>query len=158
MIVFCNLGGHATWDSKFYGVTYACKVLGYNKRESIFVDSFGSVKKITGRYLFLFQPCQEHAPCQRRCVRAQFSLKEDGWGPPAVREALQDGVQIESILVSASSLFKSVVIFRQVVFISNLLCGQCVGQTKFESASCTSINVHSAVIVKAGYIFMIDTM
>ena len=85
-------------------------------------------------------------------------MKEVGWGPPVVREALQDGVRIESIFMSASSLFKSVVIFRQVIFISNLLCGQCVGQTKFESASCTSINVHSAVIVKAGYIFMIDTM
>ena len=51
---FGNLGGHATWDSKFYGVTYACKVLGYNKRESIFADLVGSIKKITGRYLFLF--------------------------------------------------------------------------------------------------------
>ena len=91
-------------------------------------------------------------------MRAQLSLKEVGWGPPAVREALQVGIQIESIFISASSLFKSVVIFRQVVFISNLLGGQCGGQTKFESASCTSINIHSAVIVKVGYIFMIDTM
>ena len=66
--------------------------------------------------------------------------------------------RIDSIFISISILFKSVVIFRQVVFISNLLCGQCVGQTKFESASCTSINIHSAVIVKAGYIFVIDTM
>ena len=29
---FGNLGGHETWDSKFYGVTYARKLLAYNKR------------------------------------------------------------------------------------------------------------------------------
>ena len=88
-------------------------MLGYNKIESIFADSLGSIKKITGRYLFLFQPHKEQDPCQRSCVRAQLSLKEVGWGPPAIREALQDGVRIESIFMSASSLFKSVVVFRQ---------------------------------------------
>ena len=90
---FDNLAGHATWDSKFYGgATYACKVLEYNKIEIIFADLLGSVKKINGRYLFLFQPRKEKAPCQRSCVRAQLSLKEVGWGPPAEPEALQDGV------------------------------------------------------------------
>ena len=74
---FGNLGGHATWDSKLQGVTYACKVLGYNKRESIFVGLLGSVKKITDRYLFL-PATQTTGSLQKKLCRCP-TLLERSW-------------------------------------------------------------------------------